>query len=124
MPVKRGTVTIKRNPGLLLKLGGDIYSKHQLDGAASPLKSLVDNNWEVTGPKITTCLQNHQKAEDMKQQMDIAYRERDKVLGEIEEIVRNSAALLKGIYRNTPKKLSDWGFEVIETTAAKKTPSP
>jgi hypothetical protein len=84
----------------------------------------VDNNWEVTGPKIATCRQNHQKAENMKQQMEIAYRERDKVLGEIEEIVRNSAALLKGIYRNTPKKLSDWGFEVIETTAAKKTPAP
>jgi hypothetical protein len=52
-----------------------------LDGAASPLKSLVDNNCEVTGPKIAACLQNHQKAENMKQQMEIAYRERDKVLG-------------------------------------------
>ena len=66
MPVKRGSVAIKRNPSELLKLGGDIYSKHQLDGAASPLKSLVDNNWEVTGPKIALCLQNHQKAEELK----------------------------------------------------------
>lgn len=123
MPTKRGSVAIKRNPSELLKLGGDIYSKHQLDGAASPLKSLVDNNWEVTGPKIATCLQNHQKADELKRQMEIAYQERDKVLGEIEEIVRNSAALLKGIYRNTPKKLGDWGFEVNETAAAKKTPA-
>jgi len=84
----------------------------------------VDNNWEITGPKIAICLQNHQKADDLKRQMELVYQERDKVLVEIEEIVRNSAALLKGIYRNTPKKLCDWGFEVIETTAAKKTPSP
>lgn len=124
MPVKRGSVAIKRNPGQLLKLGGDIYSKHQLDGAASPLNSLVDNNWEVTGPKISTCLENHLKAEELKRQMELAYQERDKVLGEIEEIVHNSAALLKGIYRNTPKKLGDWGFEVNETAATKKTPAP
>lgn len=124
MPIKRGSITIKRSPGLLIKLGGEIYSKHQSDGAASPLRSLVDNNWEVTGPKIATCLQNHQKADELKRQMELAYQERDKVLGEIEEIVRNSAALLKGIYRNTPKKLTDWGFEVNETPSAKKTPAP
>lgn len=124
MPVKRGSVAIKRNPGLLLELAGGIYTKHQQDGASSPLKSLVDNNWEVTGPKIAVCLQNHQKAEELKRQMEIAYQERDKVLGEIEDIVRNSAALLKGIYRNTPKKLGDWGFEVNETVTTKKTPAP
>ena len=56
--------------------------------------------------------------------MEIAYQDRDKVLAEIEEIVRNSAALLKGIYRNTPKKLGDWGFEINDTPAAKKTPAP
>jgi hypothetical protein len=66
MPIKRGTITIKRSPGLLIKLGAEIYSKHQLDGESSPLKSLVDNNWEITGPKIATCLQNHQKADELK----------------------------------------------------------
>ena len=124
MSINRGTVTIKRNPGQLLKLGGEIYAKHLLDGAESPLKSLVDNNWDVTGPKIALCLQNHQMAEELKRQMELAYKERDKVLVEIEEIVRNSAALLKGIYRNTPKKLNDWGFEVIDTATVKKALTP
>jgi hypothetical protein len=124
MPVNRGTVTIKRNPGQLLKLGGEIYAKHLLDGVESPLKSLVDNNWDVTGPKIALCLHNHQMAEELKRQMELAYKERDKVLAEIEEIVRNSAALLKGIYRNTPKKLNDWGFEVIDTATVKKALTP
>jgi hypothetical protein len=122
MPAKRGSVAIKRNPEELIKLGGNIYARHQLDGAASPLKSLVDNNWDVTGPKIAPCLKNHEKAEELKRQMEIAYQERDKVLVEIEEIVRNSAALLKGIYRNSPKKLGEWGFDVNETVSPKTPP--
>ena len=69
MPVKRGSVAIKRNPEHLIKLGGSIYSKHQADGPASPLNALVDNNWEVTGPKIAPCLANHLKAEELKRQM-------------------------------------------------------
>ena len=124
MPAKRGSVAIKRNPGQLLQIGGTIYSKHQADGATSPLKSLVDNNWDVTGPKIAPCLQNHLKAEELKRQMELAYQERDKVLAELEEIVRSSAALLKSIYRNTPRKLGEWGFDVSETVATKKTPLP
>lgn len=124
MPAKRGSVAIKRNPEQLIKLGGDIYSKHQTDGAASPLKSLVDNNWDVTGPKVAGCLENHKKAEELKRQAEIAYEERDKVLTELEAIVRNSAALLKSIYRNSPRKLGEWGFDVSETSAAKKTPLP
>jgi len=124
MCAQRGSVAIKRNPEQLLKLGGDIYSKHQTDGAASPLKSLVDNNWDVTGPKVAGCLVNHKKAEELNRQAEIAYEERDKVLVELESLVRNSAALLKSIYRNSPRKLGDWGFDVSETTAAKKTPLP
>jgi hypothetical protein len=123
MPVKRGSVAIKRSPEQLLKLGGDIYTKHQSDGAASLLKSLVDNDWDVTGPKISACTENHRKAEDFRRQMELAYQERDKVLAELEDIVRNSAALLKGIYRNSPKKLGDWGFEVNETTPTPKKPA-
>lgn len=123
MPVKRGSVAIKRNPEQLLKLGGDIYTKHLNDGVASPLKSLVDNNWDVTGPKVAGCLENHNKAEDYRRQMELAYQERDKVLAEVEDIVRNSAALLKGIYRNSPKKLGDWGFDVSESSATPKTPA-
>jgi hypothetical protein len=116
MGAKRGSVTIKRSPEQLIKLGGAIYSKHQLDKDASPLRTLVDNNWDVTGPKIASCLENHQLAESLKKQMELAYQERDKVLVELEDIVRNSAALLKGIYRNSPKKLGDWGFDVSESS--------
>jgi hypothetical protein len=94
-----------------------------MDGDASPLKALVDNNWDVTGPKIANCQLYHKTAERLRKEMDLAYAERDKVLVEIEEIVRNSAALLKGIYRKTPKKLGEWGFEVTETSGAKKTPA-
>ena len=122
MPAKKGSVAIKRNPEELIKLGGSIYAKHQLDGVASPLKSLVDNNWDVTGPKIATCLKNHNTAEELKRQMEIAYQERDKVLAEVEAIVRNSAALLKSIYRNSPKKLGDWGYDINETASVKTTP--
>jgi hypothetical protein len=124
MPVKSGSVAIKRNPEQLIKLGGDIFTKHLADGPASPLKTMVDNDWDKTGPKIAGCLANHQKAEKLRKEMETAYEERDKVLGEIEEIVRNSAALLKGIYRNSPKKLGDWGFEVNETASTPKTPAP
>ncbi|MFZ4547298.1 MAG: hypothetical protein ACOYN4_07685 [Bacteroidales bacterium] len=115
-------MAIKRNPEQLIKLGGKIFSKHQNDGAASPLKSLVDNDWDVTGPKIAACAAYHQKAEEFKRQMENAYQERDKVLAELEDIVRNSAALLKGIYRKSPKKLGEWGFDVSDTPATPKAP--
>jgi hypothetical protein len=123
MPVKRGSVAIKRNPEQLIKLGGDIYAKHKNDGDASPLNALQDNSWAVTGPKIAACLENHNNAENYKRQMELAYQERDKVLDELEEVIRNSAALLKGIYRNSPKKLGDWGFDVTENVTTPKTPA-
>lgn len=115
-----GRVTLSRNPEKILRLAVRIFGKHQSDGNVSLLKTLADNDWDVTGPKVAGCLEKHLQAEELRRQAEIAIQERDKVMSEIENIVRNSAALLKGVYRKTPSKLTDWGFEVDSSPKATK----
>lgn len=111
----KGRVNIPRNPGELLDLAESIYSKHTADGATSPLNSLADNDWSVTGPKVATALTLHDQAEMYKGLMEKSYAERDIYMLEIDSIVRNSATLLKAINSKNPKRLSDWGFSVDDT---------
>ena len=64
----------------------------------------------------------HQQAEDFQRQADLAYRKRDLLLAEIDESIKSSRDLLLGIYRDNPKELNQWGFDVSDTarSAVKK----
>jgi hypothetical protein len=65
----------------------------------------------------------HKKAEELKRQAEEAYRQRDLLLGEITESVKASRDLLQGVYRDTPKTLGEYGFEVDDSArAARKQP--
>lgn len=105
-------IDIPRNAEELLDLGVDIYKKHESDGDASPLKALKDYDWSVEGPKLNLALLKHKEAEALRRQMELAYKERDALLGNVEGIVKGSRDVLKGVYSKTPKKLGEWGFNV------------
>ena len=60
------------------------------------------------------------QAEKLKGEMETMYRKRDAVFLKADAIVKASAAYLKGKYSKNPKKLAKWGFEIDDTTAAKK----
>lgn len=122
MATTKGRVNIPRNPGELLKIAAKVYDKHVADGAKSELNSMDETryDWAKTGPTIAMCKAIHDKAEKLKGQMELAYRERDALLSGIDFHVKGSRDYLKGKYGKQPKKLADWGFEVDDTPKAPK----
>jgi hypothetical protein len=109
-------VDVPRNVQDLLELANKVYAKHLVDGASSPLNALVDEKWEVEGPKIANCLAKHLEAEDLKRKMEMAYKERDIDFEGISNIVGSSSGLLKNVYSKNAKKLGEWGFNTVETS--------
>lgn len=115
-----GRVVIPRSPADLLALASKIYAKHISDGVASPLKAMVDFSWAEDGPKINPCLAKHVEAEEAAKKAEEAYRQRDVDIPAINAIVKNSAAVLKGIYAKNPKKMGEYGFTVDDSVQVKK----
>lgn len=121
--ITKGRIVIPKNVEEHLTLAQKVFDKHQADGNTSVLNTLADLDWNVIGPKIANCLAKHHEAEECRRKMEEAYRERDLVLPEIEEILRASKSLLKAIYTKNPKKMGEWGFSVDDTPKTKK-PTP
>lgn len=115
----QGRINIPTHPADLLDLAKKIHDKHVEDGDNSPLNAMQDYDWDTEGPKITTCKQNHDNAEEAAKKAEQHYRQRDVDLPAIKDIVRNSAALLKTIYAKNPKVLGDYGFDVDDTKQGK-----
>lgn len=115
MPNPKVRVDIPTNASQKLDLATRINAKHVADGATSLLNSLQTHTWEENGPKIPEALAFHQQAEDLQRQANLAYRKRDIALVEIDESIKSSRDLLLGIFRDNPKELSQWGFDVIDS---------
>lgn len=113
-------IVIPKTIGRMLKLAGLIYNKHLTDGANSPLHILSDYNWNEHGPKVQAATEKHAEAEEYARRAELAYRERDQLMGDVDGLIKSSRDLLKGTFKKTPKKLGDWGFEVNDTPRAKK----
>lgn len=108
-------VSIPANVQEAIELAGIVRAKHQADGETSPLKTLQDNNWTEMSAKLDACNVQHLKAEELRRQMELAYRERDALFKPISETLKASRDLLMGVYRAQPKKLGDWGFKVSDS---------
>ena len=113
-------VNIPGNKKDLLDLAVKVNNKHMADGAASPLNLLQDITWATEGAKIAAALAKHTQAEQLKLDMEQAYRERDLIMQNTEVVVRNSRDLLTGVHRENMKRLGDWGFSVDDSPRAKK----
>jgi hypothetical protein len=113
-------VNIPKNAEELLDLAAKVYQKHTDLEDASPLNAMVSHKWADNGPNVATCLQLHKQAEELKRQAEEAYRQRDLLMGEITESVKASRDLLLGVYRETPKSLGEYGFEVDDSPRAAK----
>ncbi len=111
-------VSIPANVQEAIELAGMVRTKHEADGANSPLKTLQDNNWTDISEKLDACEQQHLKAEELRRQMELAYRERDALFKPISETLRASRDLLMGVYRAQPKKLGEWGFRVSDSPSS------
>jgi hypothetical protein len=118
--VTKGRVNIPQNVEEHLKLAQQVFDKHKADGATSLLSNLADLDWNKIGPNIGSCLAKHLEAEECKRKMEEAYRERDRYLPEIEEVLRASKSLLKAAFSKNAKKLGDWGFDVADSPKVAK----
>jgi hypothetical protein len=113
-------VNIPRNTEQLLALAQRIYSKHTELGTKSPLNTMVSNSWTQNGDSIAECLAFHQQAEEAKRTMEELYRKRDALLAGVKESVKASRDILVGVYRDAPKTLGEFGFDVDDTPKAAK----
>ena len=122
MPNTKPRVNIPTNPAQKLELAARINAKHVADGTASPLNAFQSHKGEENGHKVPEALTFHQQAEELQRQANLAYRKRDLLTDEIDESIKSSRDLLLGIYRDNPKELSQWGFDVSDSpkAAAKK----
>jgi hypothetical protein len=110
-------ITIPTSAKPLIDLATLVYGKHQADGAQSPLRSMQSNTWETNGPKITEALQYHTQSEELKRQAENLTKKRDLLLADVKESVKGSRDVLLGIYRNNPRELGEWGYEVNASVA-------
>lgn len=115
-----GRVVIPQNPKDKLELARAVFSKHITEGGASPLLQLRGVEIGLTSSKIEPALAQHEIAENLKREMEQAYRERDAHMNEIMDLTRKSIKLLKAIYADNPKKLGEWGVNVDDSTQPKK----
>lgn len=116
----KGRIAIPQNIEENLQLASKVYEKHQKDGASSLLNNLDDMDWNVDGANVALCLQKHLEAEELKRKTEEAYRTRDLYLPKINELLRASKGLLKGVFAKNPKKLGEWGFSVDDSPKVKK----
>ncbi len=113
-------IPIPTNPADLLDLAEIIQATHVADGEQSPLNALRVSSWPNFGRDVANGKALHKEAENLKAQSELTYRKRDNILPDLNESVRASRDLLLGIYRDNPKELSRWGFQVSDTPKASK----
>ncbi len=116
-----GRIVISQNVEEMLTLASKVYQRHQEIGPVSPLTNLDGISWAVVGPTIEQALAKQKEAEEYKNRMEQAYRERDLYTPAIKEAVTASRNLLKALNQKNPKRLVEWGFEVDDSTQTAKT---
>ena len=110
-------VTIPRNVDELLKLADLIQKRHKEMGTESPLAPL---SWISDVEKVESAMKLHLEAEALKRLAESKYEERDLLLAEIEDGVKQTRDFLKALYRNEPKKMGNFGFTVDDSPKQKK----
>ena len=113
-------IVIPTSASGLLKLAEEVYKKHQADADQSPFKAMQTNSWETNGPKIASALDFQAQAEKLKRQAEDLYKQRDLLIDQIDDSVKGSRDILMGIYRENPKELGTWGFEVNASVSKSK----
>jgi len=119
-----GRVPISHNPKKMLTMAADVYKKHEDEGTSSPLLILEGTDWKVIGPTIEQALALNKEAEMHKGRMEAAYRERDLLITPISKGLKASRNLLKAINKDNPRRLANWGFEVVDSVKKAKVKKP
>jgi hypothetical protein len=115
-----GRIVLSKNPKENLDVARAIFSKHISVGAASPLLQLQGVEIGLISSTIEPAIALHETAENLKRQMEDAYRQRDVYLTEIKKLTNKSIKILKAVYSDNPKKLGEWGINVDDSVQNRK----
>jgi hypothetical protein len=113
---KKVRVKIDNNAESILNLANLVAQKHKELGDNSPLKQL---DWNVQAENVTKALELHKQAKEYQRLAEQAHEQRNTLLTVIDDLVKQSRDLLKALYRNEPKKLGEFGFNVDDTPKKK-----
>ena len=119
MPNIKPRVIIPKNPFDLLTLAAKVVAKHIAMGLTSPMNSFQSHSWTENGPKVASAMTLHEEAQEHSRLAEEEFRSRDLMISEIDESLKSTRDLLLSIYRDNPKELGQWGFEVDDTARAK-----
>lgn len=101
----------------ILDLAQKVLSKHLADADNTKLNTL---DWQVLQPVIERAVTLQQDAENFKTRSMQCIQDRNLLMDEITEAVRNARDILTGSFKKDMKKLGNWGYDVIEATASKR----
>ncbi len=105
---------IPREPYKLGALGDTAVAKSTADGATSVIAPLVKDEVKVS---IANLKELTKRAEDLRRQSEEAYALRDQEAKKVEQFLRAVRDVVNANFPDQPKKLTEYGFEVDETTA-------
>lgn len=107
-------IDLPTNPVELIELAKKVKDKHLLDGTNSPLNVIsTEVDWSALDGSLDKCKALGEKAQELSRQVEQLYEERDLLLRPVNEAVKKSRNLLKNAYPSNPKKLGEWGFQVV-----------
>jgi hypothetical protein len=115
-------IVIPKNADELIKLAEDIYAKAQSD-PDSPLKSLP---MATLREQTQAAEVANDRSKQLQRQAELATSERDAALGTdrstpgtVNYLITQSRDLLLAMYKDDPRKLGEYGFDVVESVAKK-----
>ena len=114
---------VPKNPTDLINLAVKVLQKHNELGPNSPLNAMASHNWNENGAKVAEAAAFDKLAQELKAQSEEAINKRNVLLPDIENSVKGSRDVLEGVYRETPRTLAQFGFDITESVraTAKKT---
>lgn len=117
MARKTVKVEIPANPDDLLLLLKKVIAKNELDGVNSPLKGL---NMATFAAKTGIAAASNSEMQRLYDVAKIETGKRDNALGSIQTadtalyILGQIRDMLLAIYKDNPRELGQWGFDVVE----------
>ena len=111
-PINSVRIEVPRNTKEKIELSRRVFDADKSLGNSSPLAFL---NWASQDANITKAGKLNEKAEALERELEKIYEDRDALVVVIDDMVKQSRDILKGVYRNEPFKLGEFGFNVNST---------
>ncbi|WP_047450255.1 hypothetical protein [Alistipes sp. ZOR0009] len=110
-------IDIPGHPDNKANLAAGIIAKHEKDGEASPIKLLVTPDVKVNVDKITS---KTKQAVELRRQSEVLIEERNNLVKDVDQFIRGCRDILMALYPDEPKKLTEYGFDVVTNPSKSK----